>query len=205
MNRHDTNTPAGPAVLKTVCVYCGSSNNVDEQYRAAARQAGAMLAERGLDVVYGGGRVGLMGIVADTALAGGAHVTGIIPAHIQAREVAHTSLSALHVVDTMHQRKTMMVQKSDAFLILPGGFGTMDEFFEIVTWRQLRLHEKPVVIANIGGYWDPLLALMDHQIAQGFARPGDRDFIAVAPDMPAAIAALYAAPVPGGDPATKWM
>lgn len=164
-----------------------------------------MLAQRGLDVVYGGGRVGLMGIVADAALAAGAHVTGIIPRHIQAREVAHTSLSALHVVDTMHERKTMMVEKSDAFLILPGGYGTMDEFFEIVTWRQLRLHEKPVVIANINGYWDPLLALMDHQIAQGFARPGDRDFIAVAADMKAAVDALFAAPVAGGDPATKWM
>lgn len=191
--------------LRTVCVYCGSSGNVDEIYRAAARDAGTMLAQRGLDVVYGGGNVGLMGLTADAALAAGAQVTGIIPRHIQDREVAHTSLSALIVVDTMHQRKTIMVERSDAFLILPGGFGTMDEFFEILTWRQLKLHSKPVVIANIGGFWDPLLALMDHQIKSGFARESDRSFVIVTDTVEAAIDALFAAPAEAEDPATKWM
>ncbi|MBU0800017.1 MAG: TIGR00730 family Rossman fold protein [Alphaproteobacteria bacterium] len=191
--------------LKTVCVYCGSANAVKELYRDAAREAGTLLGQRGLDVVYGGGHVGLMGIVADAALAAGAQVTGIIPQHIQAREVAHTTLTELAVVDTMHERKTMMVDKSDAFLILPGGFGTMDEFFEILTWRQLKLHSKPVVIANIGGYWNPLIALMDHQIAEGFARASDRAFIVVVDTIPEAVDALFAAPAEADDPATKWM
>lgn len=191
--------------MKTVCVYCGSANAVKELYRDAAREAGTLLGQRGLDVVYGGGHVGLMGIVADAALAAGAQVTGIIPQHIQAREVAHTTLTELAVVDTMHERKTMMVDKSDAFLILPGGFGTMDEFFEILTWRQLKLHSKPVVIANIGGYWNPLIALMDHQIAEGFARASDRAFIVVVDTIPEAVDALFAAPAEADDPATKWM
>ena len=198
-------TEGNEHALRTVCVYCGSAGAVREEYREAARAAGAGLAARGLDVVYGGGHVGLMGIVADAALAGGARVTGIIPRHIQQREIAHRGLSELVAVDTMHERKTMMVERSDAFLVLPGGFGTMDEFFEIVTWRQLKLHTKPVVVANIAGYWDPLLALMDRQVAEGFARASDRAFIAVAPTVADAIAALFAAPPETEDPATKWM
>jgi uncharacterized protein (TIGR00730 family) len=191
--------------LQTVCVYCGSANAVKDVYKDAARQTGALLAARGVGVVYGGGHVGLMGIVADAVLQGGGQVTGIIPQHIQAREVAHTTLSELVVVDTMHQRKTMMVEKSDAFLILPGGFGTMDEFFEILTWRQLKLHSKPVVIANIEGFWDPLLALMDHQIGEGFARASDKNFILVADSVEAAVEALFHAPAESEDPSTKWM
>ena len=179
----------------TVCVYCGSSGAVREEYKTAAKDAGALLAARGANVVYGGGHVGLMGIVADAALAAGGHVTGIIPRHIEEREVSHTTLSELVVVDTMHERKTLMVDRSDSFLILPGGFGTMDEFFEIITWRQLKLHSKPVVLANIGGFWDPLVALMQHQVREGFARAGDLAFVTVAQDVEEAVTALLAQPV----------
>jgi hypothetical protein len=180
---------------RTVCVYCGASGAVREEYKTAARETGMMLAQRGAKVVYGGGHVGLMGIVADAALVAGGHVTGIIPRHIEEREVSHTTLSELVVVDTMHERKTMMVGRSDAFLILPGGFGTMDEFFEILTWRQLRLHAKPVVLANIGGFWDPLVRLMEHQVAEGFARASDLSFITVASSVAQAVDVLMAQPV----------
>lgn len=190
---------------RTVCVYCGSSGAVREEYKTAARESGMMLAQRGANVVYGGGHVGLMGIVADSALRAGAHVTGIIPRHIEEREVSHTSLSELIVVDTMHERKTIMVERSDAFLILPGGFGTMDEFFEIITWRQLRLHAKPVVLANVGGFWDPLVRLMQHQVAEGFARASDMSFVTVAESVQQAVDVLMAQPVSGAPADTSLM
>lgn len=156
--------------VRSVCVYCGSSGQVAETFKQAAHTLGGAIAKAGLDLVYGGGRVGLMGIAADAALAQGGKVVGIIPEHIQAREVDHTGLSELHVVDSMHTRKRMMVDRSDAFVILPGGLGTLDEAFEIITWRQLGLHGKPVVIANIDGYWDPLRALLTHVRQTGFSR-----------------------------------
>lgn len=162
------------SLIRSVCVYCGSSGQVDERYKRSAHDLGTRLAGAGMQVVYGGGRVGLMGIVADAALAAGAPVVGIIPEHIQALEVDHTGLSELHVVDSMHTRKAMMVARSDAFVILPGGLGTLDEAFEIITWRQLKLHDKPIVIVNEDGYWNPLLALLDHIRATGFGR-GDID------------------------------
>jgi uncharacterized protein (TIGR00730 family) len=189
----------------TVCVYCGSSGAVREEYKTAAKEAGVLLATRGASVVYGGGHVGLMGIVADAALSAGGHVTGIIPRHIEEREVSHTTLSELVVVDTMHERKTMMVERSDSFLILPGGFGTMDEFFEIITWRQLKLHSKPVVLANVGGFWDPLVALMQHQVREGFARAGDLSSVTVASSVEAAVSALLAQPVSGAPVDTAHM
>lgn len=189
----------------TVCVYCGSSGAVREEYKTAAKEAGALLARRGANVVYGGGHVGLMGIVADAALAAGGHVTGIIPRHIEEREVSHTTLSELVVVDTMHVRKTMMVERSDSFLILPGGFGTMDEFFEIITWRQLKLHSKPVVLANVGGFWDPLVALMEHQVREGFARAGDLSFVTVAASVEQAVTAALAQPISSAPPDTAHM
>ncbi|QJE72976.1 TIGR00730 family Rossman fold protein [Aerophototrophica crusticola] len=160
--------------LRNVCVYCGSSGSVDPSYKEAAHALGTALAERGLGLVYGGGRVGLMGIVADAALAAGGEVVGIIPEHIQKLEVEHTGLTELHVVDSMHTRKRMMVERSDAFIILPGGLGTLDEAFEIITWRQLKLHDKPIIIADIGGYWQPLRDLLTHLKDTGFGR-GDID------------------------------
>ncbi|MQP64805.1 TIGR00730 family Rossman fold protein [Niveispirillum sp. SYP-B3756] len=168
--------------IRSVCVYCGSSNYVDEAYKQAAKQTGHLLAAAGLDLVYGGGNVGLMGITADAALAAGGRVIGIIPDHIQKFEVDHTGLTELHVVDSMHTRKRMMVERSDAFIVLPGGIGTLDEMFEIITWRQLQLHAKPVIIVNINGFWDPLLALMDHMQATGFMRK---------PNLPGASSQLF--------------
>lgn len=168
--------------IRSVCVYCGSSNYVDEAYKQAAKQTGHLLATAGLEIVYGGGNVGLMGITADAALAAGGRVIGIIPDHIQKFEVDHTGLTELHVVDSMHTRKRMMVERSDAFIVLPGGIGTLDEMFEIITWRQLQLHAKPVIIVNINGFWDPLLALMDHMQATGFMRK---------PNLPGASSQLY--------------
>lgn len=165
--------------IKSVCVYCGSSDFVADSFKEAARRTGALLAANGYDIVYGGGRVGLMGIVADAGLKGGAKVVGIIPDHIKRYEVDHTGLTELIVVESMHIRKQMMVERSDAFIILPGGIGTLDEMFEIITWRQLRLHGKPVVIINTDGFWNPLVALMEHMTETGFMRkpnlPGAED------------------------------
>jgi uncharacterized protein (TIGR00730 family) len=155
----------------SICVYCGSAADVAQSYKDAAVLLGRLAGEQGIEIVYGGGRVGLMGLVADAALAAGGKVTGIIPRHIVEMEVAHRTLSELIIVETMHQRKRMMVDRSDAFVILPGGLGTLDEAFEILTWKQLQLHDKPIVIANIDGYWDPLLTLVRHGVDEGFVRP----------------------------------
>lgn len=156
--------------IRSVCVYCGSSGKVADTYKQAAHEIGTRIAQAGMTLVYGGGRVGLMGIAADAALAAGGNVVGIIPEHIQALEVDHTGLTELHVVDSMHTRKAMMVARSDAFVILPGGLGTLDEAFEIITWRQLKLHDKPVVIADIDGYWQPMRNLLTHIKDTGFGR-----------------------------------
>jgi len=155
--------------IKSVCVYCGSSNGVPGHYQKTARDVSTALAKHKLEIVYGGGHVGLMGIVADSALAVGARVIGIIPEHIRAQEVQHTGLTELKVVPDMHTRKRMMVERSDAFVVLPGGLGTLDEAFEIITWKKLKLHSKPIIIFNDHGYWDPLLALIEHTVGEGFA------------------------------------
>jgi uncharacterized protein (TIGR00730 family) len=178
----------------SVCVYCGSSSRVADVYKDAAHALGEGLARRGIQLVYGGGRVGLMGIVADAAMAAGGRVVGIIPEHIQTEEVEHTGLTELHVVDSMHTRKRMMAERSDAFVVLPGGFGTLDEAFEILTWKQLRLHDKPVIIADVDGYWRPLLGLVDHMIAQGFARDAHREFFMVVDQLDGVFEALEQAP-----------
>ncbi|TSD87966.1 TIGR00730 family Rossman fold protein [Mycobacterium sp. KBS0706] len=188
------------AELRSLCVYCGSSSRVDERYKTAAANLGALIAARGLQLVYGGGRVGLMGIVADAALGAGAQVVGIIPEHIQALEVEHTGLTELHVVDSMHTRKRMMFDRSDAFVVLPGGLGTLDEAFEMLTWRQLKLHEKPVVFVDIDGFWRPFLRLVDHMVAQGFCRPENRDLFQVVETVEEVFGAL-AAPQPIAAPA----
>jgi uncharacterized protein (TIGR00730 family) len=156
----------------SICVYCGSSADVAQSYKDAAVELGRYAGEQGVEVVYGGGRVGLMGLVADAALAAGGRVTGIIPRHILDMEVAHQTLTELIVVDDMHQRKRMMFDRSEAFIVLPGGLGTLDEGFEILTWKQLGLHDRPIIVANIDGYWDPLLALVRNGVDAGFIRPG---------------------------------
>ncbi|WP_207478315.1 LOG family protein [Arenibaculum pallidiluteum] len=191
--------------IRSLCVYCGSSSRVDEIYQQAAHAMGTAIAERGMQLVYGGGRVGLMGIAADAALAAGGRVVGIIPEHLQSKEVGHQTLSELLVVDSMHTRKRMMVERSDAFIVLPGGLGTLDEAFEILTWRQLRLHDKPVVVLNTRGYWDPLLKLVEHLIDSGFARPEHRDLYTVVSEVEEVFAELARAPAPTVDPKEKWL
>lgn len=154
---------------------------------------GRLAGEQDVEIVYGGGRVGLMGLVADAALAAGGRVTGIIPRHIVDMEVAHQTLTELIVVETMHQRKQMMADRADAFVILPGGLGTLDETFEILTWKQLDLHDKPIVIANIDGYWDGLLSLVRHGVAEGFIRPRHAKLFRDVPDIASVMPAIAAA------------
>ncbi len=191
--------------ISSVCVYCGSSAQVDESFKAAATKLGNIIAGQGLKLVYGGGRVGLMGLVSDAVIKAGGSVTGIIPGHIADKEVAHTELTELHVVKTMHERKQMMVDQADAFLILPGGLGTMDEFFEIFTWWQLGLHGKPIIIVNVDGYWTKLLDLIDHIISENFARPADREYLCVVDRVEDVLDALEKAPRKAMDVKTKWM
>lgn len=191
--------------IEFVCVYCGSSSRVADVYKDAARDMGRLIAAEGWGVVYGGGRVGLMGLVADSALNSGAKVIGIIPAHIQQREIEHTDLTELHIVDSMHIRKQMMVDRSDAFIILAGGLGTLDEFFELLTWKQLGLHDKPVVVVNIDGYWDKMLAAIAHIADIGFMRDEDRGLFTVVNRLEDVPAAIRNAPHEKFDPQTKWI
>ena len=191
--------------VRTVCVYCGSSANVSEVYRHAATRLGGLLAENQLKLVYGGGKSGLMGLVAEGVMSNGGEAYGVIPHHIANREISHTGLTELHLVDTMHERKQMMVDLADAFVILPGGLGTLDEFFEIMTWRQLALHDKPIVIVNVEGYWSPLLTLIDRLIDQGFARENDRQMLQVVDTVEEVPAALATAPRERLDPQSKWI
>lgn len=165
--------------LRRLCVFCGSSFGTSPAYSEAARQVGESLARRGVGLVYGGGNVGLMGVVADAALAAGGEVIGVIPHSLVAREVGHQGLTDLRVVDTMHERKALMADLSDAFLALPGGIGTLDEWFEIWTWAQLGLHGKPCGLLNVEGYYDPLLAFIDQMVSQGFLRDTHRNMILV--------------------------
>lgn len=191
--------------IKNVCVYCGSSGNVDERFKVAATKIGNLIADQGWGVVYGGGRVGLMGLVADGALEKGGNVIGIIPEHIQAREVQHTDLTELHVVDTMHVRKQMMVDKSQAFVILAGGLGTLDELFELLTWKQLGLHDKPIVIVNLNGYWTELIEAIQHIAAEGFMRETDLELFNVVETVEEVPELLKNAPREKFDPTTKWI
>ena len=159
----------------SLCVYCGSSAGKHPEYAEQARAFGAEMAKRGIALVYGGGNVGLMGIVADAVLAGGGKVVGVIPRQLVEREVAHKGLTELVVVDTMHQRKTRMFELSDAFVALPGGFGTMDEMFEMLTWAQLGLHRHPCAFLDVRGYYRDLRTMMDHMVVEGFVQAGQRD------------------------------
>jgi uncharacterized protein (TIGR00730 family) len=176
--------------IRRLCVYCGSSGEVRAQYRGTASALGSRLAAAGIGLVYGGGRVGLMGLLADAALAAGGEVTGIIPSRLRDAEVAHHGVTELIVVDNMHERKRLMAEKADAFAILPGGIGTLDEMFEALSWKQLGLHDKPILLVDIEGYWAPLRALLDHIVAEGFARRQTQDLLRVVPTVSALMAAL---------------
>ena len=184
--------------IRSVCVYCGSADAVDERYRAAAAELGRSLAAAGITMVFGGGHIGLMGVAADAALAGGGRVIGVIPAALRDRELAHGRVGELVVVDTMHERKRIMAERSDAFAVLPGGIGTLDEFFEIMTWRQLGLHNKPIFLVDAAGYWGPLRALLDHIVAQQFAANLVPRLVEIVPDVATLMLRLERA-APGGD------
>jgi uncharacterized protein (TIGR00730 family) len=164
---------------RRVAVYCGSADGKDPAFLAEAHELGKAIAAAGLGVVYGGANAGLMGAVADAALAAGADVIGVLPEVLAGREIAHTGLTRLETVATMHQRKARMVALADAFLILPGGFGTLDEMLEIVTWSQLRLHAKPCILINTLGYWDGLLGFLDSTVAAGFLKAENRALLIV--------------------------
>ena len=165
------------AAINSVCVFCGSRPGRDPAHAEAATALGAALASAGLRLVYGAGDVGLMGAVARAAQEAGGDTFGVIPVHLLAREVGKRDLSRFVVTETMHERKKVMFMNADAIVTLPGGPGSLDELFEVLTWRQLGLHEKPVYLLNVNGYWDPLLALLDHLVAQGFAEPSFLDFL----------------------------
>jgi len=180
--------------VKRVCVYCGSSGRVAESYRAAATRVGTLLAQAGIELVYGGGRIGLMGLVADAVLAAGGRVTGIIPGFLHGRELGHAGVSELIVVDSMHERKQRMFELADAFVILPGGLGTLDETFECITWRQLGLHDRPVLVVDVDGYWQPLMRLMDQVVESGFAGQTARDLFKVVLTPEEMLEALATAP-----------
>jgi uncharacterized protein (TIGR00730 family) len=173
-----------------VCVYCGSRDGSRPEYLAAAERIGASIGRRGWHLVYGGGRVGLMGRVADAALAAGAAVTGVIPESLMRREVGHTGLTQLHVVSTMHERKHLMASDCDAFIALPGGIGTFEELFEVWSWRHLGYHDQPIGLLDTGGYFQPLVALMAHAIDAGFVTRDQLDMVHVSSDPEALLDAL---------------
>jgi len=165
--------------LQSVCVFCGSQAGERPEYVQTAHALVDALARRGITIVYGGGHVGIMGALADAALARGAHIVGVIPQHLMRPEVAHRGLSVLHVVDTMHERKRLMAERSDAFVVLPGGYGTLEEMFEMITWLQLRLQAKPVGVLNVAGYFDHLQAFLRHAAEEGFIRAEHWDLLIV--------------------------
>jgi len=165
--------------MKRICVFCGSSLGVRAEYAEMAMTLGGLIARRGMGLVYGGGNVGLMGVVADGALAAGGEVIGVIPHALAAREIAHHGVTDLRVVDSMHTRKAMMAELSDAFITMPGGFGTFDEFFETVTWTQLGVHRKPCGLLNVAGFYSPLAAFIDQAVSEGFIKPIHRQSIIV--------------------------
>ena len=185
--------------IRALCVYCGSSGAVAAPYREAASELGGSLAAAGIEIVFGGGRVGLMGLLADAGLAGGGRVTGIIPARLRDAELAHRGVSELAVVDGMHERKRLMAERADAFAVLPGGIGTLDEMFEILSWRQLGLHDKPIFLVDIDGYWTLLRGLLDHIVERGFASAATRRLVQVVPSVAALMAALRDAAAPTRD------
>ena len=189
--------------LKSVCVFCGSASGANPVYAATARELGRELAARKLALVYGGGRVGLMGEVASAALAAGGTVVGVIPHALALKEIAQEDCTELVVVDTMHERKALMADRSDAFVALPGGFGTCDELFEILTWAQLGIHNRPVAVLNVNGFFTPLLTWLDHIVTEGLLRPKHRGLLRVAESVPALVDALASWVPPA--PATKWV
>ena len=168
--------------MDSVCIFCGSSDGAHTDYLEAARDIGRLLADRGLRMVYGGGRVGLMGSAADAALDAGGEAVGVIPEDLRQKEIAHTALTKLHVVGSMHERKALMSDLSDGFLALPGGYGTLEEFMEVLSWAQLGLHEKPCGLLNVNGFYDPLSIFLDKAVEEGFVHPNHRSLVLMESD-----------------------
>lgn len=183
-----------------ICVFCGSAAGRDPLYAEAAAYAGTLMAERGMTLIYGGGRTGLMGIVADSALRAGGNVMGVMPRSLAEKEIQHTGLTKLEIVDTMHERKLKMADLSDGFIALPGGIGTFEEIFEQWCWMAIGIHRKPCAFLNVNGYYDSMAAMMQHAEAEGFVRPHDRAAVLFSDSMPA-ILDSFAAFKP---PAVKW-
>ena len=188
--------------IQRLCVFCGSSSGTRPVYAEAAAQLGRDLAKSKIALVFGGGRVGLMGILADSVLAAGGQAIGVMPRALVEKEIAHTSLTELHVVESMHQRKSLMADLADAFLLLPGGFGSWEEFCEVLTWLQLGIHRKPCAILNVAGYYNGLLSLADHALAEGFLRPAHHKMVIVADHPQAALSQLASASIPSE---VKWV
>jgi uncharacterized protein (TIGR00730 family) len=184
--------------IRRVCVYCGSAGAVAKPYRDAARNLGRALAGAGIETIFGGGRIGLMGLLADAALEAGGAVIWVIPGALRDAELAHPGVTELVITGSMHERKRVMAERSDAFAVLPGGTGTLDEMFEIVTWRQLGLHAKPVFLVDIDGYWRPLRMLLDHLADHGFAAPLVPRLLEIVPTVSSLIGALKQARPGGG-------
>ncbi|WP_083484260.1 TIGR00730 family Rossman fold protein [Loktanella sp. 3ANDIMAR09] len=185
------------SVTHSICVYCGSRDGHDPAFATAAEATGQMLAANGWRLVYGAGDVGLMGRVARSAQTAGGATMGVIPQHLLDWEVGKRDLDTFVVTETMHERKKVMLMNANAVIVLPGGAGSLDEFFEVLTWRQLGLHDKPIIVVNVAGYWDALVHLLDHVVAQGFAGQDTRDYVTVV-DSTAAAEAPCAAPCPDG-------
>lgn len=188
--------------MRALCVFCGSSSGSRPAYASAARDFGAMLARERITLVWGGGNVGLMGEVANAALDAGGRAIGVIPAALARLELAHARASEMHVVDTMHERKALMADLSDAFVALPGGFGTFDELFEIVTWAQLGIHQKPIGLLDVEGYFEPFAALVERTIADAFVKPANRELLRIEREPERLLARLREPALPQG---MKWI
>ena len=188
--------------IQRLCVFCGSSSGTRSVYAEAAAQLGRDLAKSKIALVFGGGRVGLMGILADSVLAADGQVIGVMPRALVEKEIAHTSLTELHVVESMHHRKALMADLADAFLLLPGGFGSWEEFFEVVTWLQLGIHSKPCAVLNVAGYYDMLLSLTSHALKEGFLRSAHKEMLIVEEDPVRLLGRLEVALIPSE---TKWV
>jgi uncharacterized protein (TIGR00730 family) len=189
-------------VIRSLCVYCGSSHGADPAFAEATRELARLLAARGVRVVFGGSAVGLMGTLADAALEAGGTVVGVIPQALMDREIGHRGLSELRVVGSMHERKALMAELSDGFVALPGGIGTLEELIEMYTWSQLGIHAKPLGVLNVAGYYDGLTAFLDHAVASGFMRAGNRGVLACEAEPEALLERLETAAAP---PAAKWL
>jgi hypothetical protein len=182
--------------MRRITVFCGSSVGENPGYADAARHLGRLLVERGIGLVYGGGQVGLMGVIAEAVLRAGGEAIGVIPHGLAVREVAHEGLTRLHIVDSMHERKAMMADLSDAFIALPGGFGTYEEFFEAVTWTQLGVHRKPCGLLNVNGFYDPIVQFLDRAVGEGFVKPEHRAAVLVSPSAEELVDALATVQLP---------